>query len=291
MSKATAIQAVSKATEVAITSTDSALPDFLQGAELAGAGLEGIDARDLQMPLFRLRQNESMKTDKKQATGEIFHSLSQEVIGTDEIPGVFVPIDFRKERVMFQEKGATAQSKWLCRSRDGKTAESEGGRDKDGKPTGNCGACVLKDFSPNAKDPRPPCKENILVPGFAIVPSARLIGALRFGGTSNRVGKELMSMAAFRTDPRGRQLPLFSTKYLIGSKRLENAEKQVYYRFTAQPGAFVDEETFTFARNLYAQWKGKRLDVELGDEDREASPGTAGTDGPVSTADGAVENF
>ena len=255
----------------------ASVPDFLKGYDGA-TGTEGIESTDVSIPRLKLGQGLTPEVkDKLVNDGDMFHSITKEVIVPRGEAGRFIPIAYTKEWILWNDilngggifdraqktlVNGEVKYRWLNPNQEYKnkvkgvvavTWRTKEFIEEDG--LGKFGSSI-----PGDKESPPAATEHfnyiVCLPDFGY----QLV-ALSFSRTAAKKARDLNAMLKMSNTP------MFARVFKISAVPDQNDSGQEYYNYGIIPDGFVQtEEEFTLMRNLFEEFSKKSFQVDFSEE-------------------------
>ncbi len=218
------------------------IPDYLKH-DGPSRGAEDITRDDMVTPRLAIAQANSPQRKKQDPSfiegleeSSIFNTVTGQIYGTKL---TLVPLFFFKQRMMFDDNNSI-----LCQSFNG----IDGGR----LHPSDCATCPHAQFKNDEEDARPDC--NTLFNYMALLPGGEL-AALSLKSTGLKAAKQLNAKV------RMSKLDMFARVLHVESISMTKKNNQ-FWGYKLELGEFVPKELYDAASSLFADLRGKNVNLD-----------------------------
>jgi hypothetical protein len=254
-----------------------ALPEYLTG--YAGpTGTENIDSQDINIPRLKLAQGLTPEVkDGLVKDGDMFHSITREVLIPQGSAGIIIPVVYVKEYILWRDmqdgggifarakrvvEDGVARYKWDNPNSEFKhkvkgvmsvTWRTKGYIDEDGLD--RFGTSV-----PSEPSSVPAANEHLNYVVMLPDMGEQLV-AVSFSRTAARVAKDLNAMLKMGT------APMFARQFTLSSAPQVNDAGQQFFNYSIRPAGFVpNADLFNRLQLLHTEMRDKGVTVDFSDE-------------------------
>lgn len=254
------------------------VPDWMK--EYSGPlGTENIDAEDVNIPRLKLGQSMTPEVkDKIVNDGDMFHSITKEVIVPVGQADIFVPIAYHKEYVLWRDRseggGIFARAnRAISENGDVRyiwdkpnsvfTTKIKGAVKVEWKTKQFIDEDGLGDFGsmiPGDKDSQPAATAHFNYIMYHVATGSLV--AVSFNRSSAKKAKDMNAMLKMGN------IPMFMRCFKIGAVPDQNDAGDKFYNYAVVPAGLVqDQQLFNQLKSLYNDLKAKGVSVDWSDEE------------------------
>lgn len=254
------------------------VPDWMK--DYAGPlGTENIDAEDVNIPRLKLGQSMTPEVkDKIVNDGDMFHSITKQVIVPVGEADVFIPIAYHKEYILWRDRseggGIFARANRVV-SDNGDirymwdkpnsvfTTKIKGAVKVEWKTKQFIDEDGLGEFGsmiPGDKESQPAATAHYNY--IMYHPRTESLVAVSFNRSSAKKAKDMNAMLKMGN------IPMFMRCFKIGAVPDQNDSGDKFYNYAVVPAGLVqDQDLFNMLKGLYNDLKAKGVSVDWTDEE------------------------
>jgi hypothetical protein len=256
----------------------NAMPDWAK--EYQGPlGTENIDTQDVNIPRLKLGQSMTPEVkDKLVNDGDMFHSITKEVIIALGTTGIIIPVAYQKEFILWRDRadggGILARAKRVV-LQDG-SVRYAWDKPNQSFQTKIKGAVKVEWKTKQFIDEDGLDQFGSMIPGDLESPPAATahfnyilhlpargdMVAISFNRSSAKKAKDFNAMLKMGS------APMFMRCFNIGALQDQNDAGDKFYNYSITPAGFVqDKQLFTNLQRMYMELRERGVNVDFSDEE------------------------
>lgn len=255
-----------------------AMPDFLKDYQ-GPLGTESIETEDVNIPRLKLAQGLTPEVkDKLVNDGDLFHSITKQIIIPQGQTGLVIPVAYSKEYILWRDRkdggGIFARAKRVLHGGEVRYAWDKPNSSFEHKLQGTVkviwktrefidqdGLDKFGSSFPQDGESQPAATAHfnyiMALPDFDYT-----LVAVSFARSSAKKAKDLNAMLKMGG------APMFARVFQLGAVPAQNEQGDRYFNYSVMPAGFIQDATaFQNLRRLHQDLSAKSFDVDWSDEE------------------------